>query len=359
MSGRGAKLNRRIKEAKEIERVQERLALDPVGTGGASARPEITSNMTYVVVPRFEEGDPRNENSNGALGSKGIYEATFVLAIPGHDIVQTEVNFEELLNKGDSLLRAPDNAETMTIYLADNAESNNNIAKAEVGINEYHRFQYIRFKCSALNFQDAGKISHNVVMPILSRWAFQHDVAITANAVELHEIKTSARSYSMQIMGRVKSFSDIGGASTNEGRILLATYREGISSPEPLYQALCMFKVIEGCYVLRARRKKDALSKSKPYSDPGEKLSFNQITTTNERSRHALTQAFSPYLGKKFTNLRDIFRENIRHAIAHLDLDGDPFAADSHDDVSKVYQSLPVMKHMARMLAVSELNIDL
>jgi hypothetical protein len=120
-----------------------------------------------------------------------------------------------------------------------------------------------------------------------------------------------------------------------------------------------MFKVIEGCYVLRARRKKDALSKSKPYSDPGEKLSFNQITTTNERSRHALTQAFSPYLGKKFTNLRDIFRENIRHAIAHLDLDGDPFAADSHDDVSKVYQSLPVMKHMARMLAVSELNIDL
>ncbi len=358
MSGRRAKHKRREVSDKGSVRISETLSSDPLGQPGLSARPDYTSILSYTMVPVFPEGHPLHERPNIPAGSPGTYIATFVLAIPGHNVAQTEVNFEDLLQNGDSLIQVRSDAASMNISLFDSPGAKVPLATAKVGINEYHRMQYIRVPVKASSFGSAAKLAHDLVMPILSRWSFQHDVSITTCAVELHKLTTEARNWSMTIAGSVKAFSDSAGASTKEGRTLLAAYREGMSTLEPLYQALCMYRVIEGSYVLRARRRAESVTGTGTFTDPGEVLSLDQIETANPRSRQGLEASFQPYLGRKFTRLRDDFKLTIRHAIAHLDLDADPLAADEYDDLQKVREALPVMHQMARLLLATELSID-
>lgn len=358
MSGRRAKQGRRAFRDSYVPRVNESLRVDPLGQPRQSARPDYTTDLSYTLTMTYPKGHPLHDKSKNPIGSPGTYVATFVLAVPGHNVVQTDVNFEELLDKGDSLIQVKSDATSMQFSLYEQPSSDTPLVTAEVGINEHHRMQYVRVPINASSFANATKLAHDAVMPMLSRWSFQHDVPITTSAVELHELGSEARKWTMTIVGSVKDFSDTGGASTADGRILLAAYREGMSTLEPLYQALCMYRVIEGAYVLRARRQVEAVVNSGSFLDPGEVLSLDQITTTNPRSRLLLESSFGPYLGKKFTRLRDDFKLKIRHAIAHIDLDGDPLAADEYEDLQKVREALPVMHHMARTLLATELSFD-
>lgn len=355
MSGRRAKRQRRDQTG-SVNELNHHLKHDPIGQPSLTARPEVVSAVSYIMEPVFETTDPRYGKSNHGRGSQGVYEATYILAIPGRNIAQTDINFEALLEEGDSLLRVPDEVSKIDIQISNNSDHENNIAQIEVGINQFHRIKYVRFQVSAGSFNEASKAAHDIFMPILSRWSYQHNVPITTSAVELLELASESRKYDVVVLPATKDFGDMSGASSAEGRVLLAAFREGISTLEPLYQALCMFRVIEGCYTLRARRRRAQVESGSPFIDPGERLEIDQITVKNPRAQHNAEAAFGPYAGKKFTKLRDDFKQNIRHAIAHLDLEGDPLAADNYDDLLKVKQALPVMHHMARTLLTAELN---
>ncbi len=356
MSGRRAKKIRRDHQDALVDRPNQQLEYDAIGQPSLSARPEFVSTVSYVVEPVFQADDPRYGKSNQGKGSQGNYEATYVLAIPGRNIAQTDIDFESMLKEGDSLLRVPENVSQLNIQLSTDMDDEYPTVQLEAGINRFHRLSHIRLQLEAASFNDANKIAHDTIMPILSRWSYQHNIPITTSAVELRELISESRKYDVTIVPTTKEFGDTNGASTNEGRVLLAAFREGMSTLEPLYQALCMFRVIEGCYTLRTRRQAQIITSGMLFKDPGEKLELSQITIKNPRTRQSIEASFKPYVGKKFTRLRDEFKLNIRHAVAHLDLEGDPLAADDYDDIVKVKQALPVMHHMARILLSAELN---
>ena len=115
-----------------------------------------------------------------------------------------------------------------------------------VEVNEHHRLRSITLEVEADSFESAVRETYNLVTPVLSRWAFVHDVAITIAGVEVHELGTDARQWRLAMAGAVKRFSGPSASSTPQDRRLLEAYREGLSSTEPLYQALSYFKVIEG-----------------------------------------------------------------------------------------------------------------
>lgn len=356
MSGRRVRKNRAEKRAGEGVRRDEKLARDPIGQPDMSARPELTSVVTYVIEPNFPSGHPKSGKSTRGVGAPGIYEATYALAIPGLTVARTDVNFPAVLEEADSLLYVPKGVKAIDVKLVDdNLDPEVGFQDIEVGINSHQRISYVKLRFEADSFASAAHDAHDLVMPLLSRWSFQHNVPITTSALELRDLTSGGVRFDTTLLAAPKLFGDNEGSSTPEGRKLLAAFREGLSSMEPLYQALCMFRVIEGCYVLRNRRRAQAKT-GRAFKDPGERLELSQITAQGARARLQVEAAFKPYVGKKFTNLRDIFREDIRHAVAHLDLDGDPLAADNYEDVQKVKRALPVMHHMARMLLSSELN---
>lgn len=293
--------------------------------------------------------------SSGPTGSPGTYQATFVLAVPGINVVQTEVNFGEVLNQGDSLFEVPPGVAELRVDLL--SDDRGIIpTRMVVGINTDHRLQFVRVNVQADGFQSAGRESHDLVMPSLSRWAFQHDTPLTVSAVELLEISTEVRRWTMCILGTVKTFGDQGGASSPDGRKLLSAYREGLNSHEPLYQALSMFRVVEGSYALRARRRAESVAATGSFFDPGEKIPGDVTVIATERRDPE--ESWHPYRDKKFTAVRDELKSKVRHVIAHLDPTSDPLDADSMDAVESAQLALPVLRYMARVLLEAELSMS-
>jgi len=264
------------------------------------------------------------------------------------------VSFEELKRSGDSLLEVAPDVTTLRLELL--AEPGDSATREmTVEVNEHHRLRSITFEVEADSFESAVRETYNLVMPILSRWAFVHDVAITIAGVEVHELGTDARQWRLTMAGAVKRFSDPSASSTPQDRRLLEAYREGLSSTEPLYQALSYFKVIEGVWSLRMQRRAAAVANGgQPPREPGERVPLDSIEFLHG-GEAMYADAHRPYLGKKFTQVREQLRDSLRNSIAHLDFDRDPFGVDTHDDVVAAEQALPILRYMARILLSSEL----
>lgn len=326
----------------------------PLGQPNMSGRPMTNGRVNYTIVVDFPPGHPQYGLSNGAIGSPGNYEVTVVLAIPGMNVVQENSNFPEMMASGDSLLEVSSVITEMAVTVTDS-----NLAidgqSIKIGINSHHRISSLSLVVQANSFQDASTRAHNAIMPILSRWSFLHDISITTSVTQVCEMATSVRSWTHLIRGTVKAFSDEGGTTTPEVHTLLAAYREGISSTEPLYQALSLSKVVDGVYKLRGRRKAAVISAGKPYREPSERIHSQSSIPSATWQEMELKSALEPYAGKKFTQVRDVLHAVIRNAIAHLDPGSDPLIPDRYENVEKVYQAIPVLKYMARILLASEL----
>lgn len=326
----------------------------PLGQPVISGRPVVTSRVNYIVVSDFLPGHPQRELSNGPVGSSGQYEAIFVLAVPGVNIVQEHSNFPKMMAAGDSLLEVREDVAELTVTAA-TPRSRDELSSIKIGINGSHRISSLALELEAETFKDAAGRAHDVIMPILSRWSFLHDIAIAVSVVQIRELSTNKRSWTHLLRGAVKAFSDSGGSTTAEVRCLLAAYREGISSTEPLYQALSLFKVAEGVYKLRGQRMDTELTTGNSYREPGERIPEQVVAPTSTRSEADLVDALRPYAGKKFTQVRDDFKVILRNAIAHLNPDADPLTPDNYADLERVHQALPVLKYMSRILLASEL----
>jgi hypothetical protein len=355
MSGRRARLERKSKSNITDENSSANLEATALGQPFVTARPDHNGTLKYVITPEYPSEHPLHGKIS-PTGSKGLYEVTFVLAIPGATTSFWDINFQEILERGDSLLEIPQEHSNLRVDIFPNKDSDTSENIVEFGTNEAHRLSNAKLLLNADNFNQASQKAHNTIMPILSRWAFQHDIAITTSAIHILEKKTGASQIALNVIGAVKHFSDSEGAGIQDSRILLSAYREALSASDVPYKALCYFKAIEGSYILRNRRKADLLSQSKSYTDPSEVMDNSLIKIANPRGRMMLEKEIAPFLGMKFTRLRDQFKNDIRHAIAHLDLDGNHLAADRYEDLKKVERALPAMHLMARVLMSAELN---
>ena len=137
-------------------------------------------------------------------------------------------------------------------------------------------------------------------MPVLSRWSFQHDVAITTSALKIEELETGVTSIQVTMIGAVKAFSDAGGVSTAKHRLLFAAYREGLSAAEPLWRALSLYKIAEGVWALRAERRHAALASGLPVHERSERVPADVTALGHPKDHDALAKSVAPYAGQKF-----------------------------------------------------------
>jgi hypothetical protein len=318
-----------------------------------SARPCVTTKMGFTVVPVFDtEAESPPPTLPTDFGSPGTYTLTYVLAVPGCAVVQDQVNFAKLIQAGDSLLEVPTEVHHMHIDLTDGADFKRT---AIVNINTAHRLRDIEFEVQADNFAQTASLGHYFVAPLLSRWAFLHDVAITTSAVQIIEAATQVHRWSQLMLGAVKIFSDTTSVSDPDHRILLSAYREGISSTEPLWQALSFFRVAEGVFQMRRTRTAALVAAGQVPADPSERVPTN-LSSIGPPNDGGVQESLKPYAGRKFTAVLDEIRPTLRNAIAHLDIDNNVLIQDRWDDLQKVEQALPGLRWIARQLLDSELQ---
>jgi hypothetical protein len=325
----------------------------PQGQPEMSGRPLVTGPVYYGFEPAYPRDDPRYRAVTTTPGVPGLYRVAFVLAVPGRDVVQEQVDFNVPDAAGDSLLLAPPNAAQLGI---DIEEEGGETFVLLVHLNKHHRVRSVSLEIQAANFREAGELGHDLIMPVLSRWSFVHDVAITTSAVHIQELATGAQSIELTLLGAVKGFSDVQGFSAPDHRVLLAAYREGISSGEPLWQALSLYKVAEGVWAFRARRRAAAHATGDRINEPSERVPDDVQSIEHPAERGALVGALAPYSGKKFRAVFDEIRGPLRNSIAHILPDsGDPLAPDKWEDIHRVLKVLPGLRWMSRRLLQAEL----
>lgn len=326
----------------------------PLGAPEQSGRPLVTDRVAYAVEPVFPEGDPRNALTSGPVGRPGAYRVTFVLAVPGRNVVQEGVDFQASVERGDSLLAV--NPEVHEIHIdVSTYDGAADGLRATVRTNVDHHLRDVFAELHAASFRGAAKLGYDLVMPILSRWAYLHNVALTTSGMLIEELATGTVSFETTVVGAIKAFSDTNGVSRPEHRLLLAAYREGLSSAEPLWRALSLYKVAEGVWALRAQRRQALLAARQPVSEPSERVPADVSNLGHPQENTALAASLQPYAGKKFRVAFDDIRSTLRNSIAHLDPDADPLAQDSWDDVRRVYEVLPGLRWMSRKLLEGEL----
>ena len=157
------------------------------------------------------------------------------------------------------------------------------------------------------------------------------------------------------MIGAVKSFSDTAGVSDPQHRLLLFAYREGISSTEPLWQALSLLRVAEGVLQMRKARTAAAVAAGQTPTQRAERVPTD-LTAIGQPNDPGLIDSLKPYTGRKFTAVLDDIRPALRNAIAHLDPDNTVLVHDRWDDVQKVEQALPGLRWIARQLLDAELQ---
>ena len=194
-------------------------------------RPETNERQWIVLEPNFHHDTTKDSTPQLPQGSNGVYRATFVLGIPGKEAFLDDLDVDTLRQSGTSLLlmppgvpfarvniiRAPDNQEMTEIMFA--ASKDGRVANAQVRI-------------QASNFTEAEREAFNLVMPILSRWSYEHDVALDLKFYEIVEEQTLVQKLGIGLVGKAKPLGiNISGLSKPEFRVIFAAYREAINQP--------------------------------------------------------------------------------------------------------------------------------
>jgi hypothetical protein len=316
-------------------------------------RPDINCSRTLIVVPLVSQKEVENVGSLKPSGKAGYYNITHIFAIPGKSVFKNKLDLPELLKEGESQLIARPN-QTFMVSLWNSQEQVNIIIQA----NRQGNLATSRMRLFAQNFMEAEKNSTNLISQVLSLWSFQFDVALDISGYVLKEETTGAQSATFKILGASKAFwpDDQAHLSLAPVRPLLSAYREALCATSEFYQAICFYKVIEGAFRLKDERKKNAMVRNERPIDGETRVpaELKDIPSLSDLDKEAV----KPYLGKKFTSIRDELREIIRNAIAHLDPFGEnSLRADSYDDTKKCREALPIMKYLARQLLSFEMAV--
>lgn len=221
---------------------------DPARVSVNIESPAVTEHVRYTIVPTYADGEP----PGGPRGSDGEYRVVFVLGVPGVESVVSRVDLNSLEASGDSLI--------VSHPLQIDLETTTGDDKSSwiLHTNNDGRLSHAEILLYAENLQAAEKAAHDQVMSILSRVAFAANIGLVVKATYITEIATGTQSIAATFMGRMRPIGEITGSMNPELGSLLATYREGLSSITPLYQALSYYKVIEGIKTSHTKRTREA-----------------------------------------------------------------------------------------------------
>lgn len=338
------KKRKRSAKAKQRRQRMARKLDSQKSTGANIPRPRVTEYNEITVVPVFLHGE-----AGPPSGSPGPYEVAFVLGVPGVSGVLTSLSFDAILAGGDSLLEGTG----LQIDLEDISGSAPSVAR--IIPNSHGRLAQVRLTVTAENFSAAQQMAFDIVMPVLSRIAFEADTPVEVTGVLLIEQATQTRRFGAVLAGTVQPAPEIGWRTTPESRPLLAAYREGLNSNSSLYQALSFYKVIEGVATFYTKRVRAAKKSGNAMpTDPMAKRVPATRTDLSGMTEWARDN-FVPYLGMSFGEIKDAVRHTIRDAAVHITPGMDLRVADYAADIRACRDVIPVLRYVARELIRDEL----
>lgn len=317
-------------------------------------RPETNERQWLTFVPDFPPNHPLALILRSPEGSNGIYRVTFVLGIPGKELFLDSINIEAERHTGTSLLQMPPGAAFIHIGLVDTEKQI--LGEMDCLANTNGRVACVQLRLHAANFIEAQRKAFNQVMPMLSRWSYEYNVALDIKYSETVEEQTLTERFEFNLIGKEKplGYGHIG-LSRPEYRPIFAAYREAMNATNVFYQILCFYKVIEGIKNVRKKRKNALLAAGAEYKAPSDEMIPVSLADLQSVS-HYLLESFQPYLGQKFTKVLDQFRGVFRNAVAHLEIAGDSLMADEFDDVTKCERAIPVIRYISRAMLHHELQ---
>lgn len=325
---------------------------------------------------RFPADDPRSHVP--PIGTSGTYEVIFVLKRPGFPLVgEYQLSFSRGLS-GDSHLAVPG------IALTPDGESE--IERVLIqSVGDDGRFDFFGFRnercflgkfvsgpIQARDRFNAEEIAFSALAPSLSEFSLQLDIPLEIAQVETKDLFTENCHVTFTVPFPNTPMAVAPASKTHpDFRGIASLYREALNSNSPVYQFLCLFKIIEA---LKARRKKlereaKRNGTSQPLTAPTEILptSYGEIRAwldTLFYSRPpwdftALEGAVTPEArGKSFndviSNILTPLRVNVAHALFE---DAGKELTISYDDLidtRKIAKLVPLTKCIARRMLRSD-----
>lgn len=233
--------------------------------------------QTLHMLYRFKGDDPRNALPLG--GSPGLYEVTFILHRPGYRLQQEhELSFASGL-RGDSHLAIskpafspPGNPDADQIVI--------------FGATEDGQFQFTGFPnekgyrgklvTAPFHAKDRGhaeEIAYRAIASSLSNMSTHLDIPLEIGYRETKELSNGSASISfkspyLEAPMAIQPTSNFG----PEFRSFVALYREALNTDSPVYQFLCLFKILEALRSRRTRLGREAKRNNTTFANPDETL---------------------------------------------------------------------------------------
>ncbi|WP_194897207.1 methylamine utilization protein MauJ [Catenulispora pinisilvae] len=266
----------------------------------------------------------------------------------------TAMNIPALIAVGDSLLES--DGLNIDLHGANGAGR----LTAAVLPNADGRLARIELTVLADGFADAEQMALDHMSMVLSRIAFQADVAVEVGAIVVVEKASQIVHAAATVVGAIQPapMNAVEGWSTEELGPFLAAYREGLNNPNaPLYQALSFYKILEGAPAFHTRRVRAASRAGKPPPiDPFDAAIPADASLLSEDAWNR--DAFAPYFGLSFTDVEAKVRTTIRNGAAHLKPGMENLRiADMTDDVRACRAIVPVLRYVARQIIEGELAL--
>jgi hypothetical protein len=317
-------------------------------------RPDYNIREGWIVVPKFPPSDPRYGKTSPE-GGTGVYQAAFVLGIPGKNVFRDHLVMGKTHLDGDSLLLFPSKVETFEVRFDDCGST---IGHITLGHNSDRRLSTATMRIQANSLIEAEEAAYDMTAGFLSYLSYTSDVAVEITGYEIVEEATGARKAVFGMLGKMKIFAigdDVGSlVSDNSYRHLFAAYREGMNATNVFYQALSFSKVIEGCRKLRERKNTEAKNSGRRPFTPS--LAMPAQLDEIPIDLDSIRESFRPFLGRKFSSIVDHFRPLVRNAIAHLDPTQEVLNIDHFQDVQACEGAIPILRYIARILIRFEIE---
>ena len=323
-----------------------------------------------VFIMKPTSSSATNSNPSALLGKPGLYIVEFTLQHIAQSI-PTEFRYDTQPDlRGSSLLKIGEQSKDEQGHLeVDSKHKEHESSTVEnikylFSLNEDGFLSSIKTTLRASNFQTAESQSWDGLAPIISAWAFAHDIPLQIGRIRVEEASTGTHK-SIHFNQPYKTVDfDI---SYWEGFTItrlyhpLVYYREALSATSPFYQFLCYYKVFE---LINGLKEKEEMTKHN-IGNSKDLILLNGQIEEDDQLRKDLegSPLYEQVVGKSTAHAIHTILKIPRNRVAHafLDKDPNPHSRNAEDilNFEEVYLLLPLMKYIARQMVIRELKISL
>ena len=325
-----------------------------------------------IIVPRHADPtDPRN--AWDPQGRPGEYDVVFTLSRPGYSLTS-----EHHLSASEHL----QGTSHLAITLPANTLADPSVAKIRLNIdfngapfqfdgspNAHGFLSKISGRVFAQTSRDAYRVALSAITPSLSNISAQLDIPLFIFQADITEVASAVRSIIRTIPFQNSPLVHLpGNMLSPDVRAYTALYRESLNSNSPIYQFLCLYKILESIRKRRSRLAQEARSSGRIFSRPRDRFPSapEELKPWLDALYPVRPPAWGDMLikelllpevaGRKFTYIIDTYLTPIRVNVAHAVLETGELAPSADDAINHetVYKWLPILKCLVRRMLKNE-----